>query len=76
MESFLIEDLSNCTIGIITFVLNSASTKLPLKEKDMINTLNQKGKSFNLALDHAKTALRDVCMKLNFYIKIDSLFFK
>lgn len=60
MESFSVDEISNYTNSIITFVLNGASTKLPLKEKDMTNTLNIKGKSFIMALNHAKSALKEV----------------
>ncbi|KAM7361368.1 necdin, MAGE family member [Cochliomyia hominivorax] len=59
MESFALEDVSIYTNSIITFVLNGASNKYPLKEKDMIATLNLKGKLFNMALNNAKTALKE-----------------
>ncbi|XP_065354581.1 melanoma-associated antigen D4 [Calliphora vicina] len=59
MESFSIDEISNYTNSIITFVINGASTKLPLKEKDMISTINIKGKLFYMALSHAKTALKE-----------------
>ncbi|TMW52713.1 hypothetical protein DOY81_002236, partial [Sarcophaga bullata] len=58
MESFSVDEVSSYTNAIITFVLNGCSTKLPIKEKDMTATINAKGNSFQMALNHAKAALR------------------
>ncbi|XP_023306674.2 uncharacterized protein LOC111688402 [Lucilia cuprina] len=59
MESFSVDEISNYTNNIITFVLNGAATKLPLKEKDMVSTINVKGMLFRMSLSQAKTALKE-----------------
>ncbi|XP_075146401.1 necdin, MAGE family member [Haematobia irritans] len=57
--SFASEELANYANCIITYIINGIATKLPIKERDISNLLNIKGKLFNEAFNQAKTALQE-----------------
>lgn len=60
MESFSVDEVSSYINSIITYILNACSTKLPIKERDMITTINAKGSTFQMALKKAKDVLQEV----------------
>lgn len=60
MESFSVDEVAGYRNAIITYVLNGASTKLPIKEREMATAINLKGRLFTMAMAHAKSALQEV----------------
>ncbi|KAI9580871.1 melanoma-associated antigen D2 isoform X1 [Glossina fuscipes] len=56
---FNADEMRTIVNSIITYVLNGASTKLPIKEKDIMQTIDKKGKLFNAALQRAGEILKE-----------------
>lgn len=54
------DEMKTSVNSIITYVINGASTKLPIKERDIMQTINEKGKLFNAALQSVKEILKEV----------------
>uniref|UniRef100_A0A1A9WF71 MAGE domain-containing protein n=1 Tax=Glossina brevipalpis TaxID=37001 RepID=A0A1A9WF71_9MUSC len=57
--TFNADELKACINCIITYVLNGASTKLPIKERDITQAIDKKGKLFKAALEEVKEILKE-----------------
>uniref|UniRef100_A0A1B0FB37 MAGE domain-containing protein n=1 Tax=Glossina morsitans morsitans TaxID=37546 RepID=A0A1B0FB37_GLOMM len=56
------DEMKTSVNSIITYVINGASTKLPIKERDIMQTIDKKGKLFNAALQSVKEILKEVAV--------------